>query len=373
MSPNVESRGAARRSGLRYATDQRTGITRRRAGSGWAFYAPGGRRIARADVRRRLLRLAIPPAWTQVWISPDPKGHLQVTARDARGRKQYRYHPAYRASREQAKFERILAFSHVLPRIRARVERDLGAASLSRRQVLATIVRLLDLTFLRIGNDEYTRQNQSYGLTTLTERHVSVRGGTLRFSFRGKSGVARVVTLTNRRLARIIGRMQDLPGQELFRYLDATGHPRRITSDDVNRYLRAIAEADVTAKDFRTWAGTVLAARALHDSGVAETATDARSRVNQALDLVAGRLGNTRAVCRQYYVHPVILESYLDGVLVPLPVSGAGTIADGDMQGLLQRDERAVLGFLTERCGGAAPAAPSRRRRARGTGDRALR
>jgi DNA topoisomerase-1 len=271
---------------------------------------------------------------------------MQVTARDARGRKQYRYHPEYRAARERSKFRRILEFSDLLPRIRAQVERDLGAPSLSRTQLLATLVRLLDLTFIRIGNEEYARTNGSFGLTTLRDHHVQVRAGTLRFAFRGKSGVRRMVTLTDRRLARIIKRLQDLPGQELFQYLDEEGKPRSIGSDDVNAYLRKISGRRITAKDFRTWAGTVLAARALAEAGAASSVTEAKARVIVAIDHVARRLGNTRAVCRQFYIHPTIIESYHAGALVPLDTEGSA-----DESGTLRADEVRVLQFLKSRGG----------------------
>ncbi|HWA59251.1 MAG TPA: hypothetical protein VG692_18505 [Gemmatimonadales bacterium] len=286
-------------------------------GSGWAFYDPAGNRITDAAARRRCLALVIPPAWTEVWICPDPTGHIQVTARDARGRKQYRYHPAYRAARDSSKFRRILEFSELLPRIRERVERDLGAPDLTRRQILATVVRLLDKTLIRVGNAEYARENRSFGLTTLRGHHVEVKGSALRFTFRGKSGVKHSVALTDRRLARIIQRCQDLPGQELFQYLDADGARQTVASGDVNEYLREIAGQDVTAKDFRTWAGTMLAARELREAGPAPTRKEAERNIIRAIDVVAERLGNTRAVCRKYYVHPAVLDAYLNGVTAP--------------------------------------------------------
>src|ERR1051326_2657507 len=225
-------RRTATRIGLKYATDAYHRITRRRSGAGWIYFAPNGARIRDADKRKRLNQLAIPPAWTDVWICPDPDGHIQATARDARGRKQYRYHPSYREARDRSKFRRMLEFSEVLPRLRERIERDLRAPDLSRRQLLATVVRLLDRTLIRVGNDEYVRENRSYGLTTLRRRHVQVDGAVLRFSFRGKSGVEHSITLADPRLARIIQRCRDLPGQELFQYLDAARKRHLITSDD---------------------------------------------------------------------------------------------------------------------------------------------
>ncbi len=353
-----ESRRAARRSGLRYVSDAFPGITRQRVGTGWAFYLPTGRRIVSAPARRRLLSLAVPPAWTDVWICNDPLGHMQVTARDARGRKQYRYHPAYRATRTRSKFRRILEFSDLLPRIRERVERDLSSPSLSRPQVLATLVRLLDRTFIRIGNVEYARQNRSFGLTTLRDRHVEVRGSTLRFAFRGKSRVEGRHTLTDRRLARVVRQLQDLPGQELFQYLDKEGVARSVSSGDVNQYLRHITRRDVTAKDFRTWAGTMLAARALCEVGATATAQEAKLRVNQAIDLVAKRLGNTRTVCRQYYIHPVILDAYLAGSVVPLNC-GPRPQSEERSQASLRREELEVLQFLQGWEGGSRDKRPA--------------
>lgn len=344
-SKQHEHREAARRAGLAYVTDAFDGIRRRRAGKGWAFYTPEGQLIRDPAERRRILRLAIPPAWTEVWICPDPAGHIQVTARDARGRKQYRYHPDYRAARDHSKFRRILEFSERLPAIRERVERDLRAPELSRRQILATVVRLLDKTLVRVGNDEYARTNQSYGLTTLRGHHVKVEGDDLRFSFRGKSGVRHTITLTDRRIARIIQRCQDLPGQELFQYLDPEGKRQTISSGDVNEYLRDIAGPGITAKDFRTWAGTMLASQELRGTGAAASRREAERNVIAALDAVAERLGNTRAVCRQYYVHPGVVQAYLGGRVAPapepLPSNGRTR-----RTAALRREEVAVLEFL---------------------------
>ena len=258
-----EHREAATRAGLSYVTDGVAGIRRQRAGRGWVFFAPDGSRIGDAAERARIQSLVIPPAWTDVWICPDPRGHIKVTARDARGRKQYRYHPWYRDARDKSKFRRMLEFSEILPDVRERVERDLRAHDLSRRQVLATVVLLLDKTLIRVGNDEYARENRSFGLTTLRGRHVQIEGSKLHFSFRGKSGVNHQVAITDRRLARIVQQCQDLPGQELFQYVDARGKRQSISSDDVNAYLRETTGRDITAKDFRTWAGTMLAAKHL--------------------------------------------------------------------------------------------------------------
>jgi DNA topoisomerase I len=347
-----EHRKAAARAGLRYVTDGVAGITRKKTGSGWTYFAPNGVRIRDPEKRKRLNSLAIPPAWTDVWICPDPDGHIQATARDARGRKQYRYHASYREARDRSKFRHMLDFSEVLPRIRDRIERDLRAEDLSRRQILATVIRLLDKTLIRVGNDEYARENRSFGLTTLRRRHVEVSGQSMRFSFRGKSGVEHNVSITDGRLARIIQRCQDLPGIELFQYLDAFGKRQAITSDDINEHLRDITGRDITAKDFRTWGGTMHAAVALRVIGPAASRREADRNIVRAMDIVSERLGNTRAVCRKYYVHPALIEAYLLGRTAPLPPAMP---ANGDRRGrgaaALRRDEVAVLQFLQDELG----------------------
>src|SRR6266702_4034649 len=344
-----ERRKAATLAGLHYVTDGFAGIRRRRSGAGWIYYAPNGARIRDPDTRKRLNALAIPPAWTDVWICPDPNGHIQATARDARGRKQYRYHPSYREMRDRSKFRRMLEFSEVLPILRERVERDLRADDLTRRQILATVVRLLDKTLIRVGKDEYARENRSFGLTTLRRRHVRVEGALLRFSFRGKSGVEHSVSITEPRLARIIQRCQDLPGQELFQYRDASGKRQTVSSDDVNAYLREITGRDVTAKDFRTWAGTMLAARELFRLGPAKSRREAERNMIRAIDAVAKRLGNTRAVCRKYYVHPGLVRAYLQGLTAPLANAALPNRARREHPtAALRRDEIAVLQFLQE-------------------------
>ena len=343
-----EHRKAAARAGLRYVTDGVAGIRRKRSGKGWAYYAPDGARIADAKLRRRLNALAIPPAWTDVWICPDPDGHIQATARDARGRKQYRYHPFYREARDRSKFRRMLEFSEVLPLVRERVERDLRHEDLSRRQLLATVVRLLDRTLIRVGNDEYARENRSFGLTTLRRKHVRVEGTLLRFGFRGKSGVEHSISLSDPRLARIIQRCQDLPGQELFQYLDEAGKRQTVSSDDVNAYLREITGREVTAKDFRTWGGTMLAAIELRGAGPAASRREADRNIVRAIDAVAERLGNTRAVCRKYYVHPVLVRAYLLGLTVPQPPAQSARRARRTGPAL-RRDEVAVLQFLQQK------------------------
>lgn len=341
--PKDEHVAAAEAAGLRYVTDAEPGIARRRSGTGFTYTAPDGRRIAGATERRRLAALAIPPAWTDVWICPDPDGHIQATARDAKGRKQYRYHPAFRALRDETKFGRMLAFSEALPRLRELLEPDLSLPGLPRRKLLATLVRLLDKTLIRIGNEEYLRSNRSVGLTTMRRRHVAVRGHRLTFSFRGKSGVKHEIAITDHRLARIVRTLQDLPGQELFKYHDDEGHVGTVDSGDVNEYLRELTGQDVTAKDFRTWSGTMLAARTLREMGPAPTLTEARRNVNRALDLVAQRLGNTRAVARRYYVHPAIVEAYHRGVAAPEPRRARR----GERpSAALRREEVVVLQFL---------------------------
>ena len=315
----TEHRQSAARAGLRYVTDAANGITRRRVGTGWAYYLPNGKRITSMEIRSRLNALAIPPAWTDVWICPDPEGHIQATARDARGRKQYRYHAQYREARDQSKFRRMLEFSEALPVLRERIERDLRGEDLSRKQLLATLVRLLDRTLIRVGNDEYARENRSYGLTTLRRRHVRVDGAMLHFSFRGKSGVEHSIAINEPRLARIVQRCQDLPGEELFQYRDAAGKRQSVSSDDVNEYLRSLGGRDITAKDFRTWGGTMLAAMELRRMGPAASRREADRNIIAAVDAVAERLGNTRAVCRKYYVHPALLQAYLMGRVAPAP------------------------------------------------------
>lgn len=347
-SPN-EHRKAATGAGLRYVTDGVAGISRRRSGKGWSYFAADGLRISDPSARQRLNSLAIPPAWTDVWICPDADGHIQVTARDARGRKQYRYHPRYREARDQSKFHRMLEFSEILPVLRKRVERDLRAADLTRRQLLGTVVRLLDKTLIRVGNDEYARDNHSYGLTTLRRKHVRVKGTMLRFIFRGKSGVEHSVAFNDPRIARIVQRCQDLPGQEMFQYLDEFGKRKPIASDDVNDYLREVTGRDVTAKDFRTWGGTMAAAVELRAIGPATSRREADRNIVRALDAVAERLGNTRAVCRKYYVHPALFSAYHLGNTAPPSAAAMPRRASRKLSATaLRRDEVVVLQFLRE-------------------------
>ena len=281
---------------------------------------PLGFRYKRADGRlvrsptdlKRIRALAIPPAWKDVWICPDPKGHVQATGRDARGRKQYRYHPQWRTHRDTNKFDRLEEFAVILPRLRARVRADLARPGLPRKKVLATVVQLLEKSLIRVGNDEYAKANQSFGLTTLRDQHVAVHGGTVRFRFRGKSGKLHNVDVNDRRLARIIKACRDLPGQELFQYLDDDGEVQDVNSADVNAYLREITGSDITAKDFRTWSATVLAATALREQATAASLAAAKKNLVRAVEAVSGLLGNTPAVCRKSYIHPVILECYMN-------------------------------------------------------------
>ncbi|SDV47648.1 DNA topoisomerase IB [Chitinasiproducens palmae] len=331
--------------GLRYVSDASPGISRRRERDAFVYRTASGERIDDPGVIARINALAIPPAYEDVWICPNPRGHLQATGRDARGRKQYRYHARWREARDENKFERMLAFGGVLPRLRARVARDLRRRGMPREKVLATVVRLLDTTLIRIGNEDYARENQSYGLTTLRNRHVEVRGATMRFHFRGKSGVEHDVTLADRRLAAIVRRCMDLPGQELFQYIDADGTRRAVDSSDINAYLREITGGEFTAKDFRTWAGSVHAMAALRalPEETGETLTAMRRSVADVVKTVARRLGNTPAVCRRCYVHPAVFEAYEAGALAALQVPAETTRRRG-----LRNDEAMLAAFLKQ-------------------------
>ncbi len=309
----VDPVDAAEEAGLRYVSDDQTGYTRKGKGDDFEYFDTEGKAIRDEQRLLRIKRLAIPPAYTDVWICPSPNGHIQATGRDARGRKQYRYHERWRVVRDENKYERIVIFGQALPKIRRRVNKDLNLPGLPRNKVLATVVQLLERTFIRVGNEEYARENKSFGLTTMKDRHVDVKGSTLRFRFRGKSGIKHELDMRDRRIAKIVSRVQDLPGQNLFQYVDDGGEVRDITSEDVNNYLREITGEDFTAKDFRTWAGTVLAAMALTAVGAFETKKQAKANIKNAISAVAKILGNTPAICRKCYVHPAVLESYLDG------------------------------------------------------------
>jgi DNA topoisomerase I len=306
---------SARAVGLRYVRDHEPGIRRLKSGKGFRYVDPDGKAVTDEATLRRIRSLVIPPAWTDVWICARPDGHLQAVGRDAKGRKQYRYHPSYRHQRDQTKYGRMLSFGKALENIRQRVEEDLKLPGLPRQKVLAAVVKLLETTCMRIGNDEYKEQNDSYGLTTLQDRHVKVEGGRMKFKFRGKSGQQQEIELDDPRLAKVVKRCRDIPGYELFQYYDAAGNVCDVTSSDVNDYIREISGEDFTAKDFRTWGGTGWAALMLEQLGRCETQTDAKKRVVEAIKEVAQRLGNRPATCRKYYVHPAILDAYSDGSL----------------------------------------------------------
>ncbi|HEX2267083.1 MAG TPA: DNA topoisomerase IB [Actinomycetota bacterium] len=337
---------SARAAGLRYVSDLSPGILRRRAGRGFTYIGANGRRIRNREELARIRSLAIPPAWTNVWICPNARGHIQATGRDARGRKQYRYHPQWRRVRDETKYHKITAFGEALPAIREGVSADLSKDGLPREKVLAAVIRILDTTLLRVGNQEYARVNDSFGLTTLQDRHVDVSGSELRFRFRGKGGKVHQVAVEDRRLARIVKRCQDLPGEELFRY-DDEGEQRTIESGDVNDYLRDISGEEFSAKDFRTWGGTVLAAEALVAHGEFANQTEAKSNVVQAIKEVAEELNNTPAVCRSSYVHPEVIEAYLDGSLVGIWREAEESVKDW-IEGL-RREEAILLLVLKNR------------------------
>ncbi|WP_395748938.1 DNA topoisomerase IB [Prosthecobacter sp.] len=308
---------SARQAGLRYVLDDQPGITRSRRGKGFVYHMPKGAPLRNAQTQRRIRSLVIPPAWTDVWICPLPNGHIQATGRDARRRKQYRYHPRWQAVRDVSKYERMLAFGAVLPRIRRRVSVDLRSRGFTRQKIMATIVRLLETTLIRVGNDEYAQKNGSYGLTTLQNNHARVKGSQITFSFKGKSGMRHQIGLRDPRLAKLVRRCQELPGQHLFGYLDDAGKVHEVTSDNVNAYLREIAGAEFSAKDFRTWAGTILTAIALRELANFNSPTEARRNITQAVKAVAKILGNTAAVCRRCYIHPAILSHYTSGRTIP--------------------------------------------------------
>ena len=331
----------AAHAGLVYASDDEPGIRRVRKGQGFAYFHPNGKRVTDRATLERIHDLVVPPAWKEVWISTRPRGHLQATGRDARGRKQPLYHATWRAIRDADKFSRMVGFARALPRIRRRVARDLGRPGLPREKVVATIVRLLEMTYARIGNEEYARENGSFGLTTLRDRHVTISGSTVRFLFRGKSGRELELGVTNRRVARVVKRCEDLPGQMLFQYIGSDGERRTVHSDDINQYLQEVSGEDYTAKDFRTWSATVLAVGALRDVARFESDAEAKRNVVAALDSVARRLGHTRAVCRRSYVHPRVIDTYMDGTL-----EGILSVVSSKAYRNLKADEVAVLALL---------------------------
>jgi DNA topoisomerase I len=338
---------AARSAGLRYVTDAGPGISRRRNGRGFTYADPKGKHLVDKEVLARIKALAVPPAWTDVWICPHPLGHIQATGRDARGRKQYRYHSLWRAIRDETKYGGIVAFGEALPRIRRRTGRHLGLPGLPREKVLAAVVRILDTSLVRVGNPEYTRMNDSFGLTTLRDRHARVEGSVLRFRFRGKGGKEHTVHIQDSRLARIVKRCQDIPGEELFQYVDDDGESHAVTSGDVNEYLREISGEELTSKDFRTWGATVLAAEALVRQGRFRSEGEAKSNVVEAIKEVALHLNNTPAVCRKAYVHPEVIRSYVDGDLVPSWRRAERSL--GEWTKGLRREEAILLSFLKNR------------------------
>jgi len=334
---------SAAEAGLIYVSDKEPGIRRIGRSPKFVYKDRNGKIVGDEATLERIRRLAIPPAYADVWICANPRGHIQATGRDARGRKQYRYHPRWRATRDETKYGRMIAFGEALPRIRARLEHDLALPGLPREKVLATVVTLMERTAIRVGNEEYAKANDSFGLTTLRNRHVAVTGERLHFAFRGNSGKRHTIDVADRRLARIVGRCKDIPGWELFQYLDESGARCPIGSADVNDYVREISGADFTAKDFRTWAGTVLAAKALRDVGAAKTATAARQNLTRGITRVAEQLGNTVAVCRKSYVHPAVVDGYLAGTLLDALERHAKTIST---PAGLSKDEALVLALL---------------------------
>jgi DNA topoisomerase I len=343
---------SAKEAGLRYVSDAEPGIQRKKAGRGFRYVDAEGKAVRDAETLKRIRSLVIPPAWTKVWICASPRGHLQATGRDARGRKQSRYHPRWRAVRDETKYEKMLLFGTALKGIRARVEEDLSLPGLPRNKVLATIVRLMERTLIRVGNEEYARENHSYGLTTMRRKHAEVHGSTVTFRFRGKSGKQHTVGVEDRRLARIVQRCQDLPGYELFEYVDAAGETRRVDSADVNDYLREISGEDFTAKDFRTWSGSVLASMALREFEAFASETQAKKNVVTAIKAVAARLGNTPAVCRKCYVHPAVLACYFAGKLDPRVRRKAEELTEealcaAEEEDLL-KEERALMDLLEQ-------------------------
>ena len=344
-APAIDLAQSAKAAGLRYVSDDTPGCKRRKNGTGFVYTAPDGKIIRNAEELRRFKSLAIPPAWRDVWICPLAHGHLQATGRDAKARKQHRYHPRWREVRDATKYDRMLQFARKLPAIRRQVARDLALPGLPRAKVLATVVRLLETSMIRVGNEEYARRNHSFGLATLRNRHVNVSGAQIQFEFRGKSGVQHAVDLNDRRLARIIKQCQDLPGYELFQYVGADGARSTIDSADVNEYLRAIAGDDFSSKDFRTWVGTVLAARILVELDGAEPAAPLQAIIHRAIESVARKLGNTKAVCRKCYIHPAIIEAYSDGSLVKISRLRLRNVKAG-APGALKREEGAVVAVL---------------------------
>ena len=334
--------------GLRYVSDAAPGYSRKRTSTSFSFYDKDGERITNPDIIRRIKSIGIPPAYESVWICPSPNGHIQATGVDARGRKQYRYHPKWRELRDQDKYEHTMKFAAALPLLRQRVAADMKRDGLPREKVLATIVSLLEKTLIRVGNSEYANQNKSYGLTTMRRKHVEIKGSTLRFEFTGKSGKQWKLQVQDRRIAAIVRRCSEMPGHELFKYLDDEGQVGTIDSGDVNAYIKEITRQDFTAKDFRTWVGTVFAALALSEYKKYDSQAEAKRNVLAAFDRVAKQLGNTRAICRKCYIHPEILSAYMSGDLIRMTDA---KIADKFKRqyASLNADEVMVLAFLHKR------------------------
>jgi DNA topoisomerase I len=341
-----DPKDAAESAGLSYVSDDEKGWRRERAGDAFRYFKANGDPVTDEAALERIRKLAIPPAWTEVWMCPSANGHLQATGRDARGRKQYRYHPQFREVRESTKYEHMLEFARALPAIRAKLAEHMALRGLPREKVLATVVHLLETTLIRVGNEDYAKENKSYGLTTLRNPHVSVDGAELRFRFKGKSGKSWRLQLKDRRVAKIVRACQDLPGQKLFEYVDENGEPKEVTSSDVNAYLKEITGREVTAKDFRTWAGTVLAALALREFERADSQATTKKNLRAAIEQVAQRLGNTPTICRKCYVHPEVLAAYIEGGLELNIKEGAPAT---DAATALKAEEKAVLAMLERR------------------------
>ena len=357
QAPGPSPQMSAKCAQCRYVDDRGVGIRRKKSGKGFGYVLPTGGTLRDPEALGRIRALVIPPAWTDVWISPDPEGHIQATGRDARGRKQYRYHTRFREIRDGVKYSRMLQFAEALPTIRARVDEDMSRQGLGREKVLATVVRLLEITLIRVGNEEYARANGSFGLTTMRTRHVDIHGSTLELHFRGKSGKEHAVAVHDRRIARVVARCNDLPGEILFQYVDADGTRKPIESAHVNAYLHEVTGADFSAKDFRTWAGTVLAAQALKELASFDTKAAARKNLVEAVKSVAKRLGNTPSVCRKCYVHPQIFDAYLDGNLLSTLKEPVET-EFRDQVPTLTAQEGAVLTLLRDRLSRAKQARP---------------
>jgi len=336
---------AAKQAQLRYGDDSAPGITRHKARNGFDYRLPDSAVVRDIDTLKRIRSLAIPPAWTNVWICLHSNGHLQATGRDARGRKQYRYHPRWREVRDEAKYNKLLIFTQVLPQLRARVEEDLKRPGLQRERVLAAIVRLMELTFFRVGNSEYAKANESFGLTTLRDRHVAIEGSRIHISFRGKSGKHHETDINDRRLARIVKSCRDLPGYELFQYMDAEGQRHTVGSAEVNEYLREITGEEITAKDFRTWAGTQLAAEALREFEAFDSEAERKRAVVRAVEKVAKHLGNTPTICRRCYIHPAVLEGYFEGTMLQTLADNTRKYLAANIEGM-SAEEAAVAAFL---------------------------